>query len=404
MNWKFRQKDKESLSTQPTQPKKKKTKSREWFDAIVFAVIAATVIRVFFIEAYTIPTESMEKSLLVGDFLFVSKVNYGARIPMTPVAFPFAHHTMPVTGTKAYYDGIQWKYRRLPGIQDIKRNDVVVFNFPEGDTVALEVQDRDYYGLVRALGHEAVNTQYTVTSRPVDKRENYIKRCIGISGDVMSMSNGLVSVNGKPEPMKSTGQMDYLVKFKSADVNFQLFEDMGFVIGKQITAISQDTYNFNATPELMDEVKKLDFVSSVTMHTAAPGAAEPDLFPQNPQLKWNVDNWGPIRIPKKGWTVKLDSLSMPFYKRCIEIYEGNKLEKSGNGWLINGQKADSYTFKMNYYWMMGDNRHNSLDSRYWGFVPEDHVVGKALFIWMSYNTDGSFFSKIRWSRLFKGIH
>jgi len=179
MNWKFRQKDKESLSTQPTQPKKKKTKSREWFDAIVFAVIAATVIRVFFIEAYTIPTESMEKSLLVGDFLFVSKVNYGARIPMTPVAFPFAHHTMPVTGTKAYYDGIQWKYRRLPGIQDIKRNDVVVFNFPEGDTVALEVQDRDYYGLVRALGHEAVNTQYTVTSRPVDKRENYIKRCIG---------------------------------------------------------------------------------------------------------------------------------------------------------------------------------------------------------------------------------
>jgi len=359
---------------------------------------------VFFIEAYTIPTESMEKSLLVGDFLFVSKVNYGARIPMTPVAFPFAHHTMPVTGTKAYYDGIQWKYRRLPGIQDIKRNDVVVFNFPEGDTVALEVQDRDYYGLVRALGHEAVNTQYTVTSRPVDKRENYIKRCIGISGDVMSMSNGLVSVNGKPEPMKSTGQMDYLVKFKSADVNFQLFEDMGFVIAKQITAVSQDTYNFNATPELMAEVKKLDFVSSVTMHTAAPGAAEPDLFPQNPQLKWNVDNWGPVRIPKKGWTVKLDSLSMPFYKRCIEIYEGNKLEKSGNGWLINGQKADSYTFKMNYYWMMGDNRHNSLDSRYWGFVPEDHVVGKALFIWMSYNTDGSFFSKIRWSRLFKGIH
>ena len=178
MNWKFRQKDKESLSTQPTQPKKKKTKSREWFDAIVFAVIAATVIRVFFIEAYTIPTESMEKSLLVGDFLFVSKVNYGARIPMTPVAFPFAHHTMPVTGTKAYYDGIQWKYRRLPGIQDIKRNDVVVFNFPEGDTVALEVQDRDYYGLVRALGHEAVNTQYTVTSRPVDKRENYIKRIV----------------------------------------------------------------------------------------------------------------------------------------------------------------------------------------------------------------------------------
>lgn len=396
MNLKFWQKG--------TEPKKKKTKGKEWFDAIIFAVIAATVIRVFFIEAYTIPTESMEKSLLVGDFLFVSKVNYGARIPMTPVAFPFAHHTMPVTGTKAYYDGIQWKYRRLPGIQEIKRNDVVVFNFPEGDTVALEAQDRDYYEMVRAVGHEAVNSQYTVTSRPVDKRENYIKRCIGISGDVLSMVNGLVSVNGKPEPMKNTGQMDYLVKFKSSDVNFSLFEDMGFVIAKQISAVSQDTYNFNATPELMEAVKKLDFVASVVPHTAEPGAAEPSIFPQDPKRNWNADNWGPVRIPKKGWTVKLDSATMPMYKRAIEIYEGNKLEKSGNGWLINGVKTDSYTFKMNYFWMMGDNRHNSLDSRYWGFVPEDHVVGKALFIWMSYNTDGSFFSKIRWSRLFRGIH
>ena len=396
MNLKFWQKK--------TAPHQKKTKSREWVDAIVFAVIAATVIRVFFIEAYTIPTESMEKSLLVGDFLFVSKVNYGARIPMTPVAFPFAHHTMPITGTKAYYDGIQWDYRRLPGIQEIKRNDVVVFNFPEGDTVALEAQDRDYYEMVRSVGHQAVNSQYTVTSRPVDKRENYIKRCIGISGDILSMTNGLVSVNGKAEPMKNTGQMDYLVKFKSSDINFSLFEDMGFVIAKQISAVSQDTYNFSATPELMEQVKKLDFVASVVVHTADAGSAEPSLFPQDPNRKWNADNWGPVQIPKKGWTVKLDSNTMPMYKRCIEIYEGNKLEKSGNSWLINGQKADSYTFKMNYFWMMGDNRHNSLDSRYWGFVPEDHVVGKALFIWMSYDTNGSFFSKIRWNRLFRGIH
>ncbi|MBB5622590.1 signal peptidase I [Pedobacter cryoconitis] len=397
MNWKFWQKNN-------TEPKKKKTKSREWFDAVVFAVIAATVIRVFFIEAYTIPTGSMEKSLLIGDFLFVSKVNYGARIPMTPVAFPFAHHTMPVTGTKAYYDGIQWKYRRLPGMQDIKRNDVVVFNFPDGDTVALEAQDRDYYDMVRAVGKQAIQSQYTIVSRPVDKRENYIKRCIGISGDILSMSNGLVTINGKAEPMKNTGQIDYMVKFKTSDVNFQVFEEMGFVIDRDISALSQDTYNFVGTPVMMDKVKKLDFVASVNTRTAAPGAVEANVFPQDPNRKWNADNWGPIQVPKKGWTVKLDSVSMPLYRRAISTYEGNKVEKVAGGWLINGVKADSYTFKMDYFWMMGDNRHNSLDSRYWGFVPEDHIVGKALFIWMSYDTNGSFFSKIRWGRLFNGIH
>src|SRR5690349_11457138 len=190
MSWKFWQKSKDD------QPKKKKTKTREWVDAIIFAVVAATIIRVFFIEAYTIPTASMERSLLVGDFLFVSKVNYGARIPMTPVAFPFAHHTMPITGTKAYWDGVQWKFRRLPGLSDIKRNDVVVFNYPQGDTVALEQQDVDYYQMVRAEGWAAINSRYTIVSRPVDKRENYIKRCIGIAGDTVSMKNGLAFVNG----------------------------------------------------------------------------------------------------------------------------------------------------------------------------------------------------------------
>ena len=398
MSLKFWQKNNDA------QPKKKKTKSREWFDAIIFAVIAATIIRVFFIEAYTIPTGSMEKSLLIGDFLFVSKVNYGARIPMTPVAFPFAHHTMPITGTKAYYDGVQWKYRRLPGIQEIKRNDVVVFNFPDGDTVALEAQDRDYYDMVRSIGRQAVQSQYTIVSRPVDKRENYIKRCIGISGDVLSMKDGLVSINGKAEPMKNTGQIDYAVQFKTNDINFSVFEDMGFVIDRDISGLSANTYKFIGTPDMMAEVKKLDFVVSVKPYTAPKEVYESSIFPQDPNRKWNVDNWGPVLIPKKGWTVKLDSLTMPMYIRAISIYEGNKVEKVGNGWTINGTKTDSYTFKMNYYWMMGDNRHNSLDSRYWGFVPEDHVVGKALFIWMSYDTNASFFGKIRWSRIFRGIH
>jgi len=398
MNYKFWKK-------KATDPNKKKSKTREWADAIIFAVIAATIIRVFFIEAYTIPTGSMERSLMIGDFLFVSKVNYGARIPMTPVAFPFAHHTMPVTGGKAYWEGVQWKYRRLPGLSDIKRNDVVVFNFPEGDTVALEAQDQNYYNLVRSMGHAAVNSQFTVTSRPVDKRENYIKRCIGIGGDVITMRNGIVSVNGKPEKLVPTGQITYAVQMKSSDVNFAVFTDLGFDINSDISSLGQqNTYQFVGTEEMMAEVKKLDFVLSVQEDTAPADYADISVFPQDKNRTWNVDNLGPITVPKKGWTVKLDSVTMPMYERAIRIYEGNKLEKSADGWLINGQKADTYTFKMDYYWMMGDNRHNSLDSRFFGFVPEDHVVGKALFIWMSVRDQGSFFSKIRWSRIFKGIH
>jgi len=399
MNYKFWEKK----ATDPN--KKKKSKTREWADAIIFAVIAATIIRVFFIEAYTIPTGSMERSLMIGDFLFVSKVNYGARIPMTPVAFPFAHHTMPITGGKAYWEGVHWKYRRLPGLSDIKRNDVVVFNFPEGDTVALEAQDQNYYNLVRSMGHAAVNSQFTVTSRPVDKRENYIKRCIGIGGDVITMKGGVVSVNGKPEKLVPTGQITYAVKMKSTDVNFDVFTELGFDINSDISSLGQENmFQFVGTEEMMAEVKKLDFVVSVQEDTAPADYADVSVFPQDKNRVWNVDNIGPITVPKKGWTVKLDSVTMPLYERAIRIYEGNKLEKAADGWLINGQKTDSYTFKMDYYWMMGDNRHNSLDSRFFGFVPEDHVVGKALFIWMSVKEQGSFFSKIRWSRIFKGIH
>lgn len=397
MNWKFWQKRKDS-----DKPKKKKTKTREWVDAIVFAVVAATIIRVFFIEAYTIPSGSMERSLLVGDFLFVSKVNYGARVPMTPIAFPFAHHTMPLTGTKAYWDGVQWKYRRLPGFQDIKRNDVVVFNFPEGDTVVLERQDDNYYQMqLRGESRESIWSQFHVVSRPVDKRENFIKRCIAIAGDTIAMRNGLAIVNGTPSPLVGTGGFGYTVEFNTAEVNLKLFEDMGFKVGP--TALPT-VFRFEGTPDLIKELKKSPYIKSVTEELTPSEEYDPLIFPHDKNRKWNLDNYGPFVVPKKGWTVKLDSLNMPLYERAIRIYEGNKLEKVGNDWLINGQKATTYTFKMNYYWMMGDNRHASADSRYWGFVPEDHIVGKALFIWLSVDGEGSFLNKIRWSRIFKGIH
>ena len=361
-------------TSEPKTAKKKKSAGREWFDAILFAVIAATLIRGLFIEAYTIPTGSMEKTLLVGDFLFVSKVNFGARLPITPISFPFAHHTMPIIGTKAYYDGIQWKYRRLPGLSKIKRNDVVVFNFP------LEA-DSPYY-------------------RPVDKRENYIKRCVAIAGDTLRIINTQVYVNGKASENPEFGETRYFVKSDGTDFNPQTLQDMEIEVQRS----TADDYIFNMSKQDAEKIRGWASVKSVTQMIRPVNDFEPQIFPFDPQHKWNEDNFGPLIVPKQGWTVQLDSTNFSLYRRAITVYEGNKVEQIGNTFLINGQKTNSYTFKMNYYWMMGDNRHNSLDSRYWGFVPDDHIVGKALFVWMSWNTNGEFFNKIRWERLFSGIN
>jgi signal peptidase I len=382
MNWKFWNKK----STNPK--KKKKSATREWVDAIVFAVIAATLIRTFFIEAYVIPTPSMERSLLVGDFLFVSKVNYGARTPITPIAFPFAHHTMPLIGTKAYWDGIKLPYYRLPGLSDVKKGDVVVFNYP---------MDAD-----------------SPLYRPVDKRENFIKRCQGAPGDTLSVVDAQVYVNGKAAPNPPGEQIDYTYTTTGIDVNPQVFDDLHI-----------SHYENSADPTMTKEAA-LTFKGYSNIKLLSPNISHKGtnprypVYPTNPDhpvapaslmlngrqpnYKWNLDNYGPIIVPKKGWTVKLDSMTYPIYVRAITVYENNKVEVHGNDILINGKKADSYTFKLNYYWMMGDNRHDSDDSRFWGFVPEDHIVGKALFIWMSWDDNASFFSKIRWSRLFNGIH
>ncbi len=365
MNWRFWNKDK---------TKKKKSAGREWLDAIVFAVIAATIIRGLFIEAYTIPTGSMERSLLVGDFLFVSKMSYGARTPITPVAFPFAHHTMPVINTKAYWDGIQLPYYRLPGFGTVERYDVVVFNYP---------MDAD-----------------PPLNRPVDKRENYIKRCMAISGDTLKIIDAKVFINGKPADLPEMSQTQYYVKTDGTDFNPKALED----IKADVERVTADEYVITMPKAEVDKIKAFSNVKSVAPVIAEQNTFEQQVFPSEPHYKWNQDNFGPLIIPKKGWTIKLDSLTYPLYQRAITVYEGNKLEIKGNDFYINGQKSNTYTFKMNYYWMMGDNRHNSLDSRYWGFVPEDHIVGKALFVWMSWNENGNFFDKIRWNRLFMGIH
>jgi len=382
MNWKFWKKDK-------SKPKKKKSALREWGDAIIFAVIAATLIRTLFIEAYVIPSGSMESSLLIGDYLFVSKVNYGARMPITPVAIPFMHHTIPyTTNAKAYWDGIQLPYYRLPGFSDIKKGDIVVFNKP---TEA----DPPY-------------------NRPVDKRENLIKRCQATPGDTLSLVNAQVYINGKPEATPVNGGMTYVVRTDGSQINPQLIDELHLT---DIAYFNDNSgFKTNTTVASANKLKAYSNIKSVTPDIILKnmvdehGPVFPADYPQYkitpnfPAFKWNLDNYGPIIIPKKGWTVKLDSLTLPVYGRAIEIYEHNKVKVVGRDIYINDKKADTYTFKLNYYWMMGDNRHNSEDSRYWGFLPEDHVVGKALFTWMSVDSTASFVNKIRWSRLFRGIH
>jgi signal peptidase I len=388
-------------------PGGKQTKVVEWVDAIIFAVIAATFIRMFFIEAYTIPTSSMEKSLLVGDYLFVSKVAYGPKTPNTPLSFPFVHNTMPLTRTtKSYVEWIKRPYKRMKGFGDIKNDDVVVFHFPEGDTVALFLQNQSYYQLVRTYGRERIWNEPRnfgeVVARPVDKRENYIKRCIGIPGDVIEMNRGQITVNGQPQKHFEGFQHNYVVRTNGTSINPRALDRLNIAEDDR-TVFSSERYVFPLTNENAEKLKEFANVTGIEKLEEKPGEWDPHVFPQDNHFPWNVDNFGPITLPAKGETVELTTENLALYKRIIQVYENNELEIKNNTIYINGVEANSYTFQMDYYWMMGDNRHNSADSRMWGFVPEDHVVGKASFIWLSLDKDKSLPKKVRLRRMFQFI-
>ena len=377
--------------------KKKKSVVREWVDAAVFAIIAASIIRTFFFEAYTIPTPSMEKSLLVHDFLFVNKLSYGPRVPMTPLAVPFTMSTVPILNIRSYSTWPKFDYHRLPGFGDVERGDVVVFNFPNGDTVIKEIPEQDYYAMVRLFGRQAIENKYTIVTRPVDRKENYIKRCVGVAGDTLSVRNGVVYVNGHIEKIPPHAQKHYLVQTDGSVFNLGRLKEMKIDTPRYVDPTTA-TYQFNLTQSDSAALAGFKMVKSIVRQLDT--VATPAIFPHDTAyFKWSADHYGPIYIPKKGATVHLDTSNIALYRRLISRYEDNDLAVKAGKIYINGKPADSYTFKMNYYWMMGDNRDNSLDSRYWGFVPESHVVGEAWFIWMSYDNDG-----IRWSRLFSGIH
>jgi signal peptidase I len=387
-------------------PGGKQTKVVEWIDAIIFAVIAASFIRMFFIEAYTIPTSSMEKSMLVGDYLFVSKTAYGPKTPNTPLSFPFVHNTLPMTTSKSYVEWIKRPYNRMAGWGKIKNNDIVVFHFPEGDTVAFKVQNQSYYQLIKSYGRDRVWSDKAnfgnIIARPVDKRENYIKRCVAIPGDEFEIKKGVLIVNGKEQQHFPGFQYSYMVSLNSS-FNPKALDRLGVAIADRQEYNSMQ-YVFPLTDKMVGEMRKFTNVTGVDKLLEEPGRWDSAIFPTDNRYPWNVDNFGPLKVPKKGATVSLTMDNLPLYRRIIDIYENNDLEVKDNVIKINGQSADSYTFKMDYYWMMGDNRHNSADSRYWGFVPEDHVVGKASFIWLSLNKDKKFLSKIRFNRIFRSIH
>ncbi len=385
----------------------KKSQLREWTDAIIFAVVAASIIRVFMIEAYTIPTSSMEKSLLVGDFLFVSKMSYGPKLPNTPLAFPFVHHTMPLTQfTKSYVEWIKWPFYRFPGFTTIKHGDVVVFNYPDGDTVALKQQNQSYYSLIRRYGRDDVwNNKFQygdIVARPVDKRENYIKRCIGLPGDTIQIIDEVVHINGKALDFPELSQFMYQVKTDGNPINKRLIGKLDITEEIQMTESGDQVITL--TQESADKLKQLPNVLAVEKIIQPKGFWQNYIFPFDSAYAWNVDNFGPLYIPKAGATVKLTLANLPLYSRIINAYELNSLEVKDGKILINGKVATSYTFKLDYYWMMGDNRHNSADSRFWGFVPVDHIVGKAVFVWLSLDNNKSLFDgKIRWSKLFRTI-
>jgi signal peptidase I len=404
-----------------------------WVDALVFALVAVYFINQFFFQNYVIPSSSLEKSLLTGDYLFVSKVSYGPRIPQTPLTMPLTQHTLPIFGCKSYIPWPHWDYRRVKGLGNVKLNDIVVFNYPAGDTLVSEEQwqSADYYQMVYSFGqqlytnHPALNSlnpqqqravfdkiyavgrdyikgnvsQYgDIVTRPTDRRENYVKRCVGLPGMTLQIKNRIVYLNGKANKEPENVQYSYFVKLKQP-LPDELMKDLN-ISSEDLTSLNQNGFMPLTKHALAVLKSRKDLVQSITLNT---DATTGDLYPLNAVTGWTRDNYGPIWIPAKGKSIQLNMSNIAIYERPIKVYEGNDLQVKNGRIFINGKQANSYTFKMDYYWMMGDNRHNSADSRYWGFVPEDHIVGKPIFIWWSSDPDRHGFSGIRWSRLFRFV-
>ena len=402
-----------------------------WVDAIVFALVAVYFVHLYFFQNYVIPTSSLEKSLLVGDYLFVSKYNYGPRKPQTPLSMPLTQHTMPVVGGKSYIDAVQWDYERVPGLENVERGDIVVFNYPAGDVATTNPEIIDFHALCYEVGRQ-LNPDLTIedktaeevmdiyetyykdgkqyiaerpdvfgkiVDRPVDRRENYVKRCVGLPGNTLEIKDKVIYIDGKQTEHPENVQFNY---------NVQLVQKMPENIRRNLNISKDDLamlYRTGQVPLSNDSYLKLKNNTKLVKEiNIVNNNYTQGIYPLNGNTGWTVDNYGPVWIPKRGESIALTLDNIAVYERPIVAYEGNTLEIKDGKIFVNGKESNSYTFKMDYYWMMGDNRHNSADSRCWGFVPEDHIVGKPLFIWLSLDKDRSWFDgKIRWERLFRCV-
>lgn len=412
----------------------KKSKSKvtrtvmSWVDAIVYALILVYLVFTFVGQNYEIPSSSLEKSLLVGDYLWVNKMAYGPRVPMTPLHFPLVQNTFPVINTKSYIEWPQWRYHRLKGLGNVKTGDIVVFNFPAGDTVATKMQNPDFYTLVKYFGRDVVVNnpgQFgEIVYRPVDRRENYVKRAVGLPGETLKIVNGDIFINGKKQPQPANVQFNYLFqtvrpltdadweryKISRDDVAQALVQpDPAEAVnwtqaGFDLSALAgSPIYHLPLTANAVEELKKSGLLKALVREPAPAGEF---LFPDGLSENWTRQDYGPVMIPRKGMTVKLTPENWPMYERVIRNYEyhTDSYVKDGRVY-IDGKPADSYTFEMDYYFMMGDNRDCSLDSRYWGFVPEDHIVGKPMRVLISFDKDKSLFNGgIRWDRILKNAN
>lgn len=409
-----------------------------WVDALVFALVAVYFINLFFFQNFVIPSSSLEKSLLTGDYLFVSKVSYGPRIPQTPLTMPLTQHTLPVFECKSYVEWPHWDYRRVKGLGKVQLNDIVVFNYPAGDTICTKPQyETYYYDIVYSLGWDAYSkgemgepinlTQMTtleqrqffdrlyaagkkalaerasdfggIDTRPTDRRENYVKRCVGLPGQTLQVKDHIVYLDGKRNKEPDNVQYSYHVTLK-ASLPEELIRELGISM-EDLTSLNQNGYMPLTNRAVKVLRSRKDLVESIEYNDEE---NQGEVFPRNAYTGWTRDNYGPLWIPKKGAAWKVNLKELPMYERCIRNYEGNDLKVTADGRiLINGKEMKEYVFKLDYYWMEGDNRHNSADSRYWGFVPEDHIVGKPIFIWWSSDPDRSGFAGVRWNRLYKWV-